>query len=71
MKKIIAILLALLFVTALAACGGKTEEAAPAPAAEAPAEQKQDQRPNDKKTAPGRVFRTVVLSHRSHLLSER
>ena len=39
MKKIIAILLAVLFVTAFAACGGKTEEAAPAPAAEAPAEQ--------------------------------
>jgi predicted small lipoprotein YifL len=44
MKKIIAMLLALLFVIALAACGSKTEEAASAPVAtQAPAaEQKQE-----------------------------
>ena len=53
MKKIIAILLAVLFVTALAACGSKNEEAAPASAAQAPAEQKQENYTSSQGTMDG------------------
>lgn len=55
MKKIIAMLLALLFVTALAACGSKTEEAASAPVAtQAPAaEQKQETYTSSQGTVDG------------------
>ena len=55
MKKIIAMLLALLFVIALAACGSKTEEAASAPAAtQAPAaEQKQETYTSSQGTVDG------------------
>lgn len=55
MKKIIAMLLALLFVTALAACGSKTEEAASVPAAtQAPAaEQKQETYTSSQGTVDG------------------
>lgn len=51
MKKIIAILLTVLFVIAFAACGGKTEEAAPA--AQAPAEQKQEAYTSSQGTVDG------------------
>ena len=37
MKKILALVLALIMVLSLAACGGKTEEPAPAAKADAPA----------------------------------
>ena len=55
MKKIIAMLLALLFVIALAACGSKTEEAASAPVAtQAPAaEQKQETYTSSQGTVDG------------------
>ena len=55
MKKIIAMLLALLFVIALAACGSKTEEAASAPTAtQAPAaEQKQETYTSSQGTVDG------------------
>ena len=55
MKKFIAILLATLFVVAMAACGSKTETAAPAATAatEAPAEQKQENYTSSQGTMDG------------------
>ena len=54
MKKLIAILLATLFIVALAACGSKTEEAAaPAAAAQAPAEQKTETYTSSQGTVDG------------------
>ena len=54
MKKLIAILLATLFVVALAACGSKTAEtAAPAAATQAPAEQKTETYTSSQGTVDG------------------
>ena len=53
MKKIIAMLLALLFVTALAACGSKTAETAPAATQAPAAEQKQETYTSSQGTVDG------------------